>query len=462
MDGEGTPGDFPPEFVEFLRSLVGDRADGLIEAMRATNFDPRAVMENANLPDTPATRAFLVDKLRRALATMSSKDPVNWESAHELARHVASAGGDPSVSDAQAKQVRDALGVADLWLDSATAFPASGGQALALSSAQWIETTWDAWRRMVGPVATSVADVLANAIVRHQEHAPGEATDELLSMMRAMSAAAFAMQIGKSIGDMSREVMGLTDVGLPLTDPRSTGLLPASIERFADGLAANLDEVRLFLAVREAASARLFTHARWLGPHLLGAVAAYINEVDVDIERIERAVADIDPSDESALREALANGAMALNHTPAQTAALERLETALALVEGWVDEVSRTAVTDRLPHAAGLGEMIRRRRVMGSPAERAFGTLVGLTLRPRRAREAAALWRSVADAEGLEGRESIWSHPDLLPTSADLEDGSTYAANRASPDTAEVDAAIAQLLHPPPPEPDPDPEDGGG
>jgi putative hydrolase len=256
------------------------------------------------------------------------------------------------------------------------------------------------------------------------------------------------MQIGQAIGALSREVMGVTDIGLPLTNPRTTALVPAAIERFADGLDIPDEEVRLFIAVREAASARLFTHVRWLGPHLVGAVEAYARGIEIDVERIEEALSGLDPSDSEAMRAALAGGVFTPHHTPAQTTALERLETTLALVEGWVDEVAGQATAGRLPNAVGLAEMIRRRRASGGPAERAFATLVGLELRPRRAREAAALWRAVSEAEGPAGREALWSHPDVLPSAEELGEPARFIEGRAAKAVAdaEVDAAIAQLL----------------
>ena len=78
--------------------------------------------------------------------------------------------------------------------------------------------------------------------------------------------------------------------------------------------------------------------------------------------------------------------------TPEQTAALERLETLLALIEGWVQTVVTDALGDRIPGTSALSETLRRRRATGGPAEQTFATLVGLELRPRKLREAAVLW----------------------------------------------------------------------
>ena len=114
--------------------------------------------------------------------------------------------------------------------------------------------------------------------------------------------------------------------------------------------------------------------------------------------------------------------------TPEQKAALERLELALALVEGWIDDVVTQATEGRLPSAPSLREMVRRRRATGGPAEQTFATLVGLELRPRRLREASAFWTAVREARGVEGRDAVWAHPDLVPTTDDLVDPAAFLA----------------------------------
>jgi putative hydrolase len=135
------------------------------------------------------------------------------------------------------------------------------------------------------------------------------------------------------------------------------------------------------------------------------------------------------------------SGVLEPQTTPEQKAALARLETLLALVEGWVDVVVGDALTDRLPGAEALRETLRRRRASGGPAEQTFATLVGLELRPRRLRAAAALWRLVTDRHGMEVRDGLWAHPDLLPTAEDLDDPLEFADRLGN---ADVDP-IAEL-----------------
>jgi putative hydrolase len=135
----------------------------------------------------------------------------------------------------------------------------------------------------------------------------------------------------------------------------------------------------------------------------------------------------IDPSDPSTMSEVQLEGIFTSDDTPAQKAALSRLETALALIEGWVGHVVDRASAERLPDAGRLAETFRRRRAAGGPAEQTFSALVGLELRPRRLREASALWAALSEHRGVEGRDALWGHPDLLPSDEDFADPEAFA-----------------------------------
>ena len=141
----------------------------------------------------------------------------------------------------------------------------------------------------------------------------------------------------------------------------------------------------------------------------------------------------IDPTNPESLQQALTGGLFEPEDTPEQKAALLRLETALALVEGWVDEVVDAAASPHLPASSALRETVRRRRASGGPGEQTFASLVGLELRPRRLRDAAALWRAVLAERTQEGREAVWAHPDLLPTADDLDDPAGFARGGSAP-----------------------------
>jgi putative hydrolase len=268
-----------------------------------------------------------------------------------------------------------------------------------------------------------------------------------LPMMRRMAGAFFGGQVGQALGSLAREVVSAGEVGLPLLPGGQAALLPTNLAAFGEGLDLPADEVRLYLALREAAHARLFASVSWLRAHLLGAVSEYARGLSIDTARIEEAVREIDPTDLQALRDTLSSGLFEPQRTPSQQAALGRLETALALVEGWVDEVTDAAAQGTLPHAGALRETIRRRRAAGGPAEHTFASLVGLELRPRRLREAAAVWSALTKARGADGRDALWSHPDLVPTAEAFGDPVGFARQDTVSGTGDaMDAALAALL----------------
>jgi putative hydrolase len=349
--------------------------------------------------------------------------PVNWDMAKDIARQTVAQGTpdgrkDATVGRADREWIEEAVRLADLWLDGVTSLPSGAGSAVAWSRAEWVEATLPVWKELVDPVAERVAGAMGDVMPAEMQAMTGP----LLGMMRSMGGVMFGTQIGQALGTLAGEVVGSTDVGLPLGPSGKAALLPANIESFGAGLGVPQEEVRLYLALREAAHQRLFAHVPWLRAHLFGAVEGYARGIKVDTDRLEEAVGQLDPTQPEQLQEALQRGMLQPEDTPEQKAALARLETALALVEGWVDAVVHAAAAPHLPSAGALRETLRRRRATGGPAEQTFAALIGLELRPRRLRDASRLWASLTDAHGVEGRDGLWAHPDMLPTAADLDD----------------------------------------
>lgn len=388
-----------------------------------------------------------------------SGGPVNWD----LATSIATTGlGDdseePAVTAEQAQEVADACRLADHWLDPRTTLPGAGGEGQAWTRRGWLAATQPAWRQLVDPVAGQVVTAMGGALERGMADGFGgvvppelqgmlAGAGPLKGVMDQVGGFVFGAQVGQALGALAREVLSSTEVGLPLGEPGRPALVPANIEAFGTDLEVPADEVRLYLALRECAHQRLFAHVPWLKSHLFDAVDAYARGIEVDAAAIERAVGSLDPGDPESLQRAMAEGVFELQPTPAQQAALARLETALALVEGWVDAVVDAAARGSLPSAGALQETVRRRRASGGPAEQTFATLVGLALRPRRLREAAALWAAVTQARGVEGRDALWAHPDLLPAAADLDDPAAFLARTATvgPSGTDWDAELRGL-----------------
>ncbi|GAA1601263.1 zinc-dependent metalloprotease [Kribbella sancticallisti] len=370
---------------------------------------------------TPDLNAIFA-QVQQLLSGSTDGKPVNWDLAKDIARKTVSAAGDRSVTPTDGERVADAVRLAEHWLDPVTTLPEASATSAAWSRAEWVENTLPVWQTVVDPVAEHVAGAMGSALPAEAQALAGP----MAGMLRQLGGSIFGAQVGQALGELAGEVVSSSDIGLPLGPAGQAVLIPDNVAKFAEGLGLTDEDIRLYLALRECAHQRLFAGVPWLRQHLFAAVNDYASGIEVDTGKIERAMADVDMQNPEAMQAALAGGLFEPEDSEAQKAALVRLETALALVEGWVDDIVREATKDRMPAAVQLAETVRR-RAAGGPAEQTFATLVGLQLRPRRLRDAANLWAAVRDARGFEGRDELWSHPDLLPSASDLDDPIGFA-----------------------------------
>ena len=423
------------EFRDLLREFLAGN----------TNIDPARLASAAGLPNDPEVVAQLISQLQSALS--SSTEGVNWGLALEQAKGLAARTSVVSLP-AERSQLEQAFHVASLWLDEATYVSALTSEPRLMSRTEWVTATMPVWTQLAEPVATSIANSLAEVLQDQAPEEMGEMINGASQLMRNVGGTLFAMQLGQVVGQLSTEVVSGGDIGIPLLNDQQAALIPQNVLAFGADLDIPIDQIHIYLAVRELAHARLFRHARWLRLQLLSSITEFARGIHIDTDRLEQLAEEFDPQNPEELREAMTSGALIPPKTDDQLLALSRLETMLALIEGWVDVVTADATT-RLPKGDAIAETVKRRRASGGPAESAFSTLVGLELRPRRLREAAVMWRTITDAVGAEKRDALWSQADLIPTSDDIDNPAALIARITSGSTEpdDIDQAIEDLLN---------------
>ncbi|MFW0792406.1 zinc-dependent metalloprotease [Gordonia sp. CPCC 205515] len=408
------------------------------EGIDPANFDPNM------LGQMFSQLGSMFSGMGSGMSAGSGAGPVNYQVAANLARQ--QIGKFTPVLDKENQAVADAVRLAEVWLDDVTTFPSGVQKSLAWTPVQWLEESMPTWKRLCDPVATQLSTTW-------EQNLPPEAAQfagPMMGMLTQMSGMAFGTQLGQGLGQLAKEVLTSTDIGLPLAPEGTAVLLPEAIATFADGLNLPAQEIIVFLAAREAAHVRLFTHVSWLRQRLLSTVEEYARGISIDFSGIADLTNNIDPqellSNPGKLEELMGSTAsFEPTTTPEQKAALSRLETLLALVEGWVEQVVSQALSDRIPSAVALTETMRRRRASGGPAEQTFATLVGMELRPRKVREASALWQQLLDASDLTRRDGVWAHPDLMPDAEDLDNPAGFIDGVIGGGTSTFDDPIAQL-----------------
>jgi putative hydrolase len=388
--------------------------------------------------------------------TGSDQNLITVAALRDIAKEIISAKGDLPVGTADQDRLGQSLAIANTWLDPEILFPSSTAPTQsAWSKREWLDESLAGWQQLIEPLAVGMADALANVISSSSSSLPIEFTGEvnqspeqqdamkamLARLLRGFMGTLIATHLGKGIGLLANSITGANDVAIPLLKTDSgSHLIPQNVNEWAQGLGIDLEQVSIYLALREAAAARLFANTTWLNSYLRDAIISYGKGITIDVDSITRQAeeamssGEIDINNPESLNLALNAGLFTPQQTPAQELALTKLEMALALIEGWIDHVISEVASDRMPAFNALIENSRRRRATNSPMQQLFANLLGLEVSPRKMREASAFWGEVKKIKGTDGRDKCWEDPAFLPMPDDLADVAAFLNSVTVPD----------------------------
>lgn len=444
-------------FIDCFGPIQGEMAWNQVSNLPEELREQLLRQNPENLPKPAEVQAMMQAFTAGGLNTfgdmqrITEEGPINVELAKSLA--LQKAGDSESQSNVNAEDAelaRRSISEANLWLDTACEFNPAEGETQVLTRTGWVNGAIDSWAQFASPVADSMNEALASILSsrfgddQQQPEISGffagpvqipipEDMKDPAQLMRLLGNTSFAMQLGRAAGDLSHEVRGSFDQGIALLENPAGGLIVQNVIEYAKSLEIDVNEVMSYLALQELAHSRLYASVPWLMPRFEALLSKYARGIAIDMDAMEEQIRDAESMDPDSMANAVNITKVAFPDTPEQKQAMASLETLLALVEGWVDAVVWRAGMAHLPHIEQLREMLRRERAIGGPAERTFESLVGMHLRPKRMREAAALWESICAQEGPEARDAKWSHPDLLPQLPD--ENATSIENASAIDT---------------------------
>ena len=381
---------------------------------------------------------------------------ITVSSLREIAKSIITANGDLPIGTIDQERLSQSLMIANTWLDSEILFPASAlPNQSAWSKRDWLDATVSSWQLLFEPLALGMADALSDVISSSTSQLPiefagsenqspqqQEAMKQMLArLLRGFMGTLIATQLGQGVGSLANSITGANDVAIPLLAGNSGAhLIPQNITEWSTGLGIDPEQVAIYLALREAAAARLFANNSWLAGYIKEVITAYGSGISIDVESITRqaeqamASGEIDINNPASLNIALNAGLFTPQQTPAQELALTKLEMVLALIEGWIDHVISQVAQERIPSFNALIENSRRRRATASPMQQLFANLLALEVSPRKMREASAFWGEVKTLRGSDGRDRCWEDPAFLPMPGDLNDVKAFLESVTAPD----------------------------
>lgn len=362
---------------------------------------------------------------------------ISQETLRDISRRVIKS--DRPIGNIDLVQSQEAFDLANTWLDQATVFPATSiGGVSASNRTDWLNATIPTWQKLLEPLADGMANALTE-VLNETPMADSPQVAHITPIMRAFMGSLIASALGQSLGEIAKTITSTNDAAIPLGLTEAK-LIPMNIEEWAQGLNLRMDEVRIFLAVREAAATRLFTHTPWLADYVKELITSYGRGIRIDMEAMQQQAMEavesgqFDLENPESISIAISAGLFQPEQTPQQEAALAKLEMTFALIEGWIDQVTTKAIGNRLPSFQPLSEMHRRRRVAKSPMQQLFATLLGLEVSPRKMRECAKFWEEIENLIGIEGRDARFEDAALLPTANDLGDVAKFLSSTTVPD----------------------------
>jgi putative hydrolase len=394
----------PNELERLIRQLI-----------ESGQIDPKALEQVAGLMNNPE----LVTQLFSNMQTMfsSGSESVNWELALGQGVTLASA-GEAAAPESLNQEIPKAYDIAALWLREATDF-ATTEPTKQLSRSMWVKDAMPLFKELSEPIATSMAKALSENLGQAMPAEFAQALGSAANFLGNAGATIFAMQLGQAAGKLAAEAVLASEIGIPLS--HRPGFVTQNLSALLDQIETPKNELLIYLATRELAITALFSSNPYLRERIVSQVREFAAGLKIDTESIQELAEQVDLSSPDQVNHIIEVSSALAARTPEQELALTRIETTLALVEGWVDSVTNQA-TKRLPTSSAMSELYRRRRSTSGVGQKTFATLLGLELAPKLVREAEALWNLVVSEHGEQVRDQLISHPDQLPSLEEIRD----------------------------------------
>ena len=385
----------------------------------------------------------ILGQIQQAMAR--SDGPVNWDLALQVALRVA-APDDRSATPEERAVADDAHTLAEHWLDlGSLPAAADAGQLVVSSRQEWVNAALRGLRPLIEPVAAASVAALGRLAAEQlgeiggageMADALGEDLSAFGALLEPVGAVLMGLQTGQVVGQLSRQMLGQFDLGVPTADRSTAYRLEVNVAEAFDGYGLDPMELAIVLALHEGAHRRQYHAVPWLAGHVHSLVAAFAQGLRIDVEQVmevsRELMDDLDVDDPASLQQALERAAsVRLQPTPEQRRVLERIQGVVLLLQAWARREVREAAGERLPNLDHIEEVLRRRRRASSEGERLLGSLLGLDLKPEDERSGDAFVEAVVEARGLEGLTRALAHPENLPDAEEIAEPSRWLVRMA-------------------------------
>jgi putative hydrolase len=382
----------------------------------------------------------LLDDLVQMMGSAGTGAGPRLEMARTFARHVAvGAAAELNVDPTERIRLEELARVAELHVSEVTGLPTTPSgtpvEILAVGPGAWAWHTVEDWQFLLAPTAREIpagSDDSAGPQVAGDDitlRAPGyeeegaEGSEELLNrVMSTMGPMLSSMQLGSAVGHLARTTMGAYDLPIPRLVESRLLLVPANISRFAEDWGLAIDEVRLWVCLRELA-----VHSIVVRPHVAERLRTLMREfmrgATTDLSGIAGLLGNIDPSDPESFRSIVddPSSILGVDLSPERARIARELAATTAPLAGYVeyvlDETGKRLLGDR----GMLAEAWRRYQVEGRSQLSGTEAFLGLDMSATQFERGSDFVKGVLERSGTEGIGRLWESKETLPTPAEAD-----------------------------------------
>lgn len=332
-----------------------------------------------------------------------------------------------------------------------------------VSRAGWVDANLTTMADLMGPVEERMGERF-------------ERMGALAGPLRMGAGAALGAELGLVTGYMAQRVLGQYELSLIAGTARPR-LLFVGVNLLGVASLLNVDREAFvrWVAVHELTHAHQFGGVPWLREHIGGLLREYLATVDVKldakpeesgdeaaedapdaaageedpdagrprstgrrggllgdrelppaveglVDRLRNANLNVNLPDPAELTERFKEGGLAaLVQTEEQRGLMDRMQAAMAVVEGHAEHVMDALAPELVPQHEGLRDAMEARRASRSAPERVLMRLLGMEMKMRQYKLGKAFCDTVVAEGGMEALNRVWQGPDALPDLGEIE-----------------------------------------
>jgi putative hydrolase len=349
-----------------------------------------------------------------------------------LAFGVATDGGQDETPDPLVRIAFEELArVAELHVAAATGItPASGSTGVsfeAVGPGQWSFRVLEAYRpvlkAMVDAQQQGAAAVPSTDLSALDLEEGGGLGGLLGQFALTLGPVFLGMQFGSAAGHLARRAFGQYALPLPWPESSTLLLVPGNVARFADDWSLPLQEVQLWVCLRELTMHAVLTRpgVRSSLSTLLGDASAHAAAAQRNI--VERLGDSMNLGDQASLEEALGDPEALLSDliSPEQRNISSALTAQTTAIGAYVDHVTGTIAETLTSSPGALREAWYRYRIEEGKGEQAFAGLFGLDVGQEEVDKGRAFVQGVIERAGDDALTRLLGDELDLPTPAEVE-----------------------------------------